>query len=132
MIVIVGCIVVVGCVLAGFMWSGGEIGALIHPAEIVTIGGAALGAMIIMSSKKVLTDLVKSLIGCMKGSPFNKAAYNDLFKMMFDMLQLARREGLLALEPHISNPHESSLFNKYPKLAHNHHVMDFICGAFAG
>jgi chemotaxis protein MotA len=131
MIVIVGCIVVVGCVLAGFTWSGGEIGALIHPAEIVTIGGAALGAMIIMSSKKVLTDLVKALIGCMKGSPFNKAAYNDLFKMMFDMLQLARREGLLALEPHISNPHESALFNKYPKLAHNHHVMDFICGAFA-
>lgn len=131
MIVIVGCIVVVGCVLAGFTWSGGQIGALIHPAEIVTIGGAALGAMIIMSSKKVLTDLVKGLIACLKGSPFNKAAYNELFKMMFDMLQLARREGLLVLEPHISNPHESALFNKYPKIAHNHHVMDFICGAFA-
>ena len=130
MIVIVGCVVVVGAVLAGFVWSGGEIGALIHPAEIVTIGGAAMGAMIIMSSKKVLTDLVKGILQCLKGSPYNKEAYRDLFKMMYGLLQLARRDGLLALEPHVSDPHQSSIFNKYPKLAGNHHVIDFICGAF--
>src|SRR5205814_734992 len=59
MLVIVGCIVVVGCVLAGFVWSGGAIGALIHPAEILVIGGAALGALLVMSPKKVLIDLVK-------------------------------------------------------------------------
>lgn len=131
MIVILGCFVVTGCVLAGFVWSGGQIGALIHPAEIVTIGGAALGAMIIMSSKKVLIDLIKGIMQCLKGSPYNKAAYRDLFKMMYDLLQLARRDGLLALEAHVSDPHNSPIFNKYPRLAKNHHVMDFICGALA-
>lgn len=131
MIVIIGCIVVVGAVLAGFVWSGGHIGALIHPAEIVTIGGAAGGALIIMSSKKVLIDLVKGVLACLKGSPYGKAAYRDLFKMMYDLLFLARREGLLAIEAHISDPHESTIFNKYPRLSKNHHVMDFICGALA-
>jgi len=131
MIVIVGCIVVTGCVLAGFMWSGGAIGALIHPAEIVTIGGAAIGAMIIMSSKKVLVDLVKGVLACLKGSPYNKAAYQDLFKMMYALLQISRRDGLLALEPHLSDPHSSAVFNKYPRISGNHHVMDFIVGALS-
>jgi chemotaxis protein MotA len=131
MLVIVGCIVVVGAVLAGFVWSGGHVGALIHPAEIVTIGGASMGALIIMSSKKTLIDLLKGIIQCLKGSPYNKAAYRDLFKMMYEMLFMARREGLLVLEQHLSDPHSSSLFAKYPRLSKNHHVMDFICGALA-
>ena len=131
MIVIVGIIIVVGAVLAGFTWSGGSIGALIHPAEIVTIGGAAIGALIIMSSKKTLIDLMKGILQCVKGSPYNKAAYRDLFKMMYELLFLARREGLLSLEAHVSDPHSSSIFSKYPRLANNHHVMDFICGAIA-
>jgi len=129
MLVIVGCIVVVGSVLAGFMWSGGHVHALIHPAEIVTIGGAALGAMIIMSSKKTLIDLVKALIQCFTGSPYNKAAYRELFKLTYDLFQTARRDGLLALEGHIAEPHRSTIFTKYPKLSHNHHVMDFLCNA---
>src|SRR5262245_23995713 len=128
MIVIVGCFIVIGSVLAGFMLSGGHVGALIHPAEILTIGGSAGGALVIMSSKKLLSDLVKGVMGAIKGSPFGKDAYRDLFKMMYDLMQTARRDGLLSLEPHLSKPHDSSIFSKYPKISHNHHVMDFICG----
>ncbi|MCE9607778.1 MAG: flagellar motor stator protein MotA [Planctomycetia bacterium] len=129
MIVIGGCIIVIGCVLAGFVLSGGHIHALIHPAEILTIGGAAGGAMVIMSSKKILIDLFKGVLHSLKGSPYDKAAYGELFKMMFDLMQIARREGLLALESHLADPHHSTIFNKYPKIAANHHVMEFICGA---
>ena len=127
MIVIVGCIVVVGAVLAGFTWAGGHIGALIHPSEIVTIGGASLGALIVMSPKKVLVDLFKGVIQAIKGSPFTKAMYGDLFRLMYDLLRTARREGLLGLEVHVAHPHESSIFTKYPRVANNHHVCDFIC-----
>ncbi len=128
MIVIVGIIIVVGAVLGGFSMSGGHIGALIHPSEFVTIGGAALGGLIVGSPKKVLIDLMKGLIASIKGSPFNKAMHEDTFKCLYDLLRLARRDGMLALEPHISNSHESSIFNKYPKVAHNHHLVHFICG----
>ena len=128
MIVIVGAIVVIGAVLGGFSMAGGHIGALIHPSEFVTIGGAALGGLIVSSPKKVLIDLVKGLLASIKGSPYNKAAYEDSFKCLYDLLRLARRDGMLALEPHISKPEESSIFSKYPKVAHNHHLLHFICG----
>ena len=131
MIVIVGCVVVMGAVLAGFIGSGGEIHALIHPFELVTIGGSALGAMIITSSKKVLGDLFKGLMQTLKGSPFNKQMYKELFKTLYDLFRIARREGLLALESHVSDSHNSSLFAKYPLIAKNHHVLEFICGALS-
>ncbi|HEX5445610.1 MAG TPA: flagellar motor stator protein MotA [Pirellulales bacterium] len=131
MIVIVGCVVVTGCVLAGFTWSGGHIGALIHPAEIVTIGGASMGALIMMSPKKVLGDLMRGVMQAMKGAPFNKAAYRDLFGLLYDIMQVARRDGMLGLESHVSDPHQSTIFNKYPKLAANHHAVEFICGALS-
>jgi chemotaxis protein MotA len=131
MIVIAGSMVVLGCVLAGFMWSGGHVGALIHPAEFVTIGGAALGALIMMSPKKVLGDLMRGVMQTMKGAPFGKDAYKELFAVLYDMLSVARRDGMLGLEAHVSDPHQSPLFSKYPKIAHNHHVVDFICNAFS-
>jgi chemotaxis protein MotA len=129
MIVIVGCIVVIGCVLGGFSMAGGHAGALIHPSEIVTIGGAALGALIVMSTKKVLVDLVKALLSTLKGAPFNKATYGEMFKLMYDLFRVARRDGLMALEQHLSNPHDSKIFQRYPLIAKNHHVCEFICGA---
>ena len=114
-IVIVGCIVVIGAVLGGFTMAGGHMHSLIHPSEIVTIGGASLGALIVMSPKKVLIDLFKGMLQTIKGSPFNKAMYADLFRLMYDLLRTARREGLLGLEVHVSHPHDSTIFNKYPR-----------------
>lgn len=129
MIVIVGCVIVLGAVIVGFMGSGGQVGALIHPFELVTIGGASLGALVVMSPKKVLFDLMRGIVQSVKGSPFNKVAYEELFKVMYDIFRVARRDGIVSLESHVSNPHESAIFEKYPRISKNHHVTEFICGA---
>ncbi len=131
MLVIVGCLVVVGCVLGGFTWAGGEIHALIHPSEVFTIGGAALGAAIIMSPMKVLVDLAKGMIGMLKSSPFNKAMYKEMFALLYELMRMARKDGVLALESHVENPHDSSVFHKYALISKNHHACDFIAGALA-
>lgn len=131
MIVIVGCLVVIGCVLGGFTWAGGHVHALIHPSEVLTIGGAALGAAIIMSPAKVLKDLVKAMIGLLKSSPFNKAMYKEMFALCYELMRIARRDGVLALESHVENPHDSAIFHKYPLIHKNHHVTEFLAGALA-
>jgi chemotaxis protein MotA len=131
MTVIVGCLVVIGAVLAGFTMSGGHIHALIHPSELLTIGGASLGAMIVMSPFKVLKDLVKGILAACKGSPYDRTMYRDLFKLTYDLLRLARKDGLLALDSHVNNPHESAIINRYPKIAKDHHAVEFLCGGLA-
>jgi chemotaxis protein MotA len=129
MLVILGLFVAFGGVLAGFTIAGGHFMALVHISEFVTIGGAALGTLIVMSPKKVLIDLFRGVLQCLKGTPYNKRAYEDLFKMLYDLFRVSRREGLMFLESHITDPHSSTIFGKYPYLAHNHHVMTFLTGA---
>src|SRR5262245_14745054 len=131
MVILVGCIVVMACVLGGFTLSGGHVGALIHPAELLTIGGASLGAMVVMAPVKVLKDLMKGILQALKGSPFTRKAYDELFQVMYELFRLARREGLLALEPHLNDPHHSTILQKYPLIHHNHHVTEFICSAIS-
>src|SRR3990172_580920 len=131
MLVIVGCIVVIGAVLGGFVLSGGHVGALIHPSELLTIGGAALGGLIVSAPKKVLIDLMKGVMSTFKGTPYNRLAYDELFKCLYDLLRMARRDGMRVLESHVADPEASTVFNKYPRISKNHHVTDFICGAMA-
>lgn len=127
MIVIIGCIIVTVSVLGGFMMAGGHLAVLIQVAEFVVICGAAGGALIIMSPKKVLVDLMKQALGTLKGSPYNKGAYEDLFKALYELFMIGRRNGMIALEEHVMNPHNSSIFTKYPSFVNNHHAVDLLC-----
>jgi len=131
MIVILGAAVVLGAVLAGFTWAGGHVHALIHPSELVTIGGAAMGALIMMSPRKVLVDMMRGMMTAVKGSPYNSATYRELFKMLYDLLRIARRDGILTLERHVSDPEHSDVFSKYPRLAKDHHAVQFICNGLS-
>jgi chemotaxis protein MotA len=130
-IVIVGGVIVLVAVLVGFTMAGGKIGALIHLSEFITIGGATLGALIIMSPKKVLMDLVRGIMQAIKGSPYGKSMCNELFRLLYAFARLVRQEGLLALDTHVTNPDESELFRQNAKINANHHVRTFICDALA-
>jgi len=129
MAVIAGLILVIAAVLTGFSMAGGHVHALIHPSEFITIGGASLGALIITSPKKVLIDVVRGLVQSIKGTPYGKAAYIELFGLMYSLARIARKDGLLALETHVSDPKASDVFRKYPKLSGNHHATTFVCNA---
>jgi len=129
MVIIVGCIIVCASVIGGFIWAGGHVGALIQPSEVLVIGGASGGALVIMSSPAVLKGLVKGIIQALKGDPYSKKSYEETFSALYELFRIARRDGLLALEGHIADPHKSAVFAKYPKLAADHHATEFIKGA---
>jgi chemotaxis protein MotA len=129
MLIIIGAIIVIGSVLGGFRMAGGQIGALWHPSEIVTICGAALGALVIMSPMRVLKAMIAQLIGALKGSPFSKSSYEDLFKSLYELFMVGRRNGMIALEEHVTGPETSSIFTKYPNFLKNHHAVDFLCNS---
>jgi chemotaxis protein MotA len=129
MVTIGGCLVVLIAVLVGFTMSGGHVGALLHPSELVTIGGASLGALIIMSPKRVLLDLIRCVVQVIKGTPYNRAAYVELFDLLYSAARITRRDGLLALESQLGEPKDSPLFQKYPKLLKNPHALHFLNNA---
>jgi len=131
MIIIIGAITVVLCVFGGFVLEGGHIAVLLEAFvnEVLIIAGGAAGSLIIMAPKKVLLDIVKGFGDCLKGAPHNRASYDDLLRVLYELFLLGRRNGMIALEEHVLEPEKSSVFKKYPGFSGNHHAVEFLCGA---
>jgi len=126
MFMIIGTVVVVGCVLTGFLASGGHLLALWHPMEIVIIVGAALGAFIISNPIKVVKSSFSGAIGLFKGPRYKREDYVSLLKLLYDILVKIRKDGMLAIEADVENPAKSELFKKYPRITADHHMLEFI------
>jgi chemotaxis protein MotA len=127
MLLLIGFIIVIGSTLGGFMIAGGHPGVLLHVSEFVTIGGVALGILVIASPMETLTAVVKKSIGAFKGSSVKKSDYTDLLKLLYEMFFLARRNGLIALEAHVMEPKKSAIFQKYPSFLNDHGRQEFLC-----
>ncbi len=124
---ILGVVIVFGCVFGGFVLSGGAIMSLWHPNELLVIGGAALGAFVISNPTKLIKKVLAATLLLFKGSKYTKQYYIDALSLLFDLLTKARKDGIIALETHFEDPHKSDIFGKYPKVASDHHAVDFIC-----
>jgi chemotaxis protein MotA len=128
--VIIGMVVVLAGVLGGFALEGGPFLVLMQVAEFMIIGGSAIGSLLVSAPASVLKKLVQKLIGTLKGSAVSQEMYLELLKLLFEVFQMSRKEGLIALEGHIERPEESAIFQKYPQFQSNHHLISFMCDTF--
>jgi len=129
MIIAIGFFIVIASTLGGFMMGGGHVAALMHPNELIIIGGGAMGALVVMSPFKVLKDLLHGLTTCLKGSPHSRKAYDQLLMLLYELFLLGRRNGMIALEEHVMEPQNSEIFKKYQLVSKNHHAVEFLCGS---
>ena len=126
MLAIIGTVVVLGSVLGGFLMGGSSVLLLWHPLEIVIICGAALGAFLISNPLKVVKDSFTGALGLVKGARYGRLEYIQLLKLIYDILVMARKDGVLAIERHIEDPAKSDIFKKYPVVMADHHMIEFI------
>jgi len=124
---IIGIVVVFGCIVTGYLMEHGNLRVLMQPAELIIIGGAAAGTVLIANPLHVLKQILGGVAGVFGASKFDKQRYIDSLKMMYELLQKARKEGLVALENDIEEPEKSPLFSKYKDFLNNHHLRDFVC-----
>ncbi len=130
MFVLIGAIIVLFAVFGGFVMEGGPLKLIVQPVEFLIIGGAALGAMIISAPKKLLTKIVAKVMGSLKGGSISRQLYLDLLKLMYEIFQVTRKDGLIALESHIEHPDQSKIFTKYPHITKHHHIISFMTDTF--
>jgi len=126
---IIGILTVVVCTLGGYAAEGGSLAVLAEaaPMELVIMGGTALGGFIISNPGVVIRRTGKGFGLLLKKAKYNKASYIELLCMLYQLFKLAKTKGLLALEQHIENPHESALFQQFPGFLHDHHAVGFLC-----
>lgn len=123
---IIGILIVLGCVAGGFVISKGNLLALWHPPELLIIGGAAFGAFVISNTGTTIKATLKALGKLLKGPSQTKKSYLELLGLLFDLFTKSRRDGLMALEADIDAPESSEVFQKYPTVLKDHHLIEFI------
>jgi chemotaxis protein MotA len=127
MITIIGIVVVIGSVLGGFVMAGGNPMSLVQPSEILVIVGTAIGTILTSTPAHVLKATATKLQATITPCPFGKPLYVDSLRLLYEIFQSARKDGLVAIEGHIEKPKESVLFKKYPKVLHEHDAVEFLC-----
>ncbi|CAM3675967.1 flagellar motor stator protein MotA [Pseudomonas chengduensis] len=126
MVKIIGIIVVFGCVLGGFILSGGQFMALVHPFEVLIIGGAALGAFLQANPSSMFMTVFKKSLS-MFGTRFTHTYYLEVLKLLYEILNKSRREGMMAIEADVEDPNASPIFSKYPGVLKDARMTAFIC-----
>ncbi len=127
MLQIIGLVVVLGSVIAGYVLHHGQLAVLWQPTEFIIIGGAGLGSFVMANPPSVLKGSLKASLGMLKPSPFTRESYGELLQVLFEVFQTARKDGLIALEAHIEDPKNSAIFSKYKAFLHHHHAVVFLC-----
>ena len=124
---IVGALVVISCVFGAYAAHGGHLYVLWQPSEIVIIGGAAIGGLIIGNPISTIKLGVSMALKGWIGKGPSKADYLELMQLLFQLFQIFRKDGPQAVERHIEEPEKSEIFKAYPSFLKNHHAVDFLC-----
>lgn len=127
MFVIIGLAVVALSVVTGFLMGGGNLVLLLQWAEFVTIGGAAIGSVLIASPLTTLKKIASALPKMIGSHSYSKQDYLDLLKSFNDLFLVAQRDGLLAIEKHVENPEESEILGSNEKFIKNEQTKTFFC-----
>jgi len=124
---IIGIVIVFGCIAGGYLMEKGNLHVLMQPAELLIIGGAAVGTVFIGNPPHVLKAIVSGMLGVFKGSKYSASSYLDTLRFLSDFFNTARKAGLSSLEEDLDAPDKSALFKRHPKFAADHEAMLFFC-----
>jgi len=127
MFAIIGIVVVFGAVLGGYLMEHGNVKVLLQPAELLIIGGAGAGTVLIANPLHILKQIAGGVVVVFKGSSITKQRYIDSLRLTYELLNKARRQGLMSLESDVEEPDKSPIFSKDAEFLKNHHVRDFFC-----
>ena len=127
MLILVGAFIVIASTLGGFLLAGGNPMVLAHVSEFVVIFGVAGGVLVIASPGHVLKEIIHKTKSAITGKMPGRAEFTDLLKLMYEIFMVGRRNGLIALEEHVTEPEKSPIFMRYPSVLKNHERVEFIC-----
>jgi chemotaxis protein MotA len=127
MLTIVGIVVVFGSIVAVFLMEKGNLLVLVQPAELITIGGAAIGTALIANPPSVMKRIIGGILGSLKGSPYGKSYFLETLKMMYEFFSHVSKVGVQTIENEVDNPTKSPVLSKYPKFLKDTNALEFIC-----
>lgn len=126
---IIGIVLLFALVFGSYIISGGNMGVILHalPHEMMCIGGAALATFLIGNPMTVIKGTGGAFGKAFAGPKWKTSDYRDLLSLLFLLTKTMKSKGVIALESHIENPKDSTIFSRFPRILKDHFAVDFIC-----
>ncbi|MCL1925816.1 MAG: flagellar motor stator protein MotA [Syntrophorhabdaceae bacterium] len=124
---IVGIAVVAAAIVGGYLMEHGNLSVLFQPAELVIIGGTAIGAFLISSPPKIVKHVVGNIGSVFSMKSHGKDHYVELLSLLYRIFSKIRKEGLISIEADVEHPDRSALFRRFPSVVKEERIMNFIC-----
>ena len=126
---IIGLVLLFGLVFGSYIISGGNMGVILHaaPHEMMAIGGAGVASFLVANSMTTIKGCGGGMAKVFAGPKWKPSDYRDLLSLLFLLTKTMKSKGVIALESHIENPKESTIFTRFPKVMKDHFAIDFIC-----
>jgi chemotaxis protein MotA len=124
---IIGIVVVLGCIAGGYLMEKGNLLVLMQPAELIIIGGAAIGTVLIGNPPYILKSIISGLLGVFKGGRYSSTTYLDTLRFLNDFFSTSRKNGITSLENDLDEPEKSALFKRHPSFAKDKEALHFFC-----
>jgi chemotaxis protein MotA len=129
MFLLIGFLMVVGSTLGGFMIAGGNPIALIHVSEIVTVGGITMGLILVAAPMNIMKKMAVDIRHSFQGGDIPAEEFMDLMKLLYELFMIGRRNGLIALDEHVTDPKNSTILSRYPSFLKDHERVEFLCNS---
>lgn len=129
MLLTIGYFIVLAATLGGFIMAGGHPMLLLHASEFVVIGGIAIGVVVISTPKEILGRLMVQIKESFGAGGVSSEEYMELLKLLYELFLLARKNGLIALDDHVSDPEASTILSKYPTFLKEKKRVQFLCNS---
>lgn len=126
MFVIIGVLFVTACVIGGYLLEHGKLEVLFQPVELLIIGGAAFGGFLIAAPLKTVKTVLGAVLATLTHKPISKNEYMESLILLNGIFYKIRQQGLVSIESDVDDPGKSPLFNKFPKILHNHRAIGLI------
>lgn len=128
MLALLGIVLVFAAVLGGFLLERGNLYVLMQPAEILIIGGAAAGIVLLANPWPLIRKMVRGAWAAFQPPKGDRQWFLRHLRMLYEVFMFAQRSGgFMQLENDIDRPEESPLFANHPEFLRDRPTRDFIC-----
>lgn len=130
MLALFGILVVFGAVFGGYLVEQGNLYVLLQPAELLIVGGGALGIVLVANPPATIRRMVSGALAAFRSPAYNRATYLRSLRMLYEVFSFAQRAGVMALENDVEDPKKSRILSKYPELLKDRETLQFFCDSF--
>jgi len=125
---VLGLLILFMCVFGVFFLQGGNVEVMLDalPAEMATILGAGVAAMIIGNRPETLRYVLLGVKRVFGQAKWQRQDYLDTIVLVSSLLRTLKTKGPKAIEEDIENPRASQIFRNYPNLLAEKPLIDMI------